>query len=314
MMGALAMGRRIFVCISSKARESRAGNDSRVVEYNEPGLLARFLRHRPAACGTLVLILLALLAALAPRIWGDAIHRIPTEHIAQQAKLPPSWQHPFGTDELGRDVLARTLYGGRVSLLVGLTAAAIATSVGSLVGAAAGYYGGLVDSILMRCTEVVATLPFFFLVLTVVAFTGNSFWNVVTIIGLTGWTSTARLVRGQFLQVREQEFVQAARALGAGDARIIFGHILPNVLAVVIVNATLAVAGIISLEAALSFFGLGVPTTTPTWGNMLTSAQQYLYRAAWLAIFPGLMILLTVMSINFVGDGLRDAFDPRLKQ
>lgn len=277
-------------------------------------VVRRFLRHRLAVIGLAVLLFLAIGALLAPVIWGDIYNTIPSGDILAQSKQPPSFAHPLGTDDLGRDMLARIFYGGRVSLTVGLFAAAISITVGAVVGAVSGYYGGWIDNLLQRIVELISTLPFFFLVLVMVAVFGNSFWNVIMVLGLTGWTGNARLVRGQFLQLRNLEFVQAAKALGAPDARIIFKHILPNTLAVVIVAATLDVASFILTESALSFFGIGVPSTTPTWGNMLSNAQQYLYRAPWLAVFPGAMILFTVMSINFVGDGLRDALDPRLKQ
>lgn len=274
----------------------------------------RFFRHKPAVVSLVVLTLLAAGALVAPVFWSEVVDAIPRGDILSQARQPPSWAHPLGTDDLGRDMLARIMYGGRISLTVGLLSALISISIGSLVGAASGYYGGWLDNALQRFVELVSTIPFFFMVLVMVAVFGNSFWNVIAVLGMLGWTGTARLVRGQFLQLRNQEFVQAATAIGAKDVRIMLRHILPNTLAVVIVSASLAVADFILVESALSYLGMGIPSTTPTWGNMLTNAQQYLYRSPWLAIFPGAMILLTVMSFNFIGDGLRDALDPRLKQ
>ncbi len=276
-------------------------------------IVRRFLRHRLAAAGVIFLLVLAAVALLAPAIWGDAYREIPVDRLASSTRLAPGLHHPFGTDELGRDVLVRIIFGGRISLSIGLVAAGIAVSLGSVIGAVAGYYGGAADAVLMRLTEVVMVLPFFFLVITVVAFLGPSIYNVMTILGLVGWTGTARLVRGEFLSLRNRDFVEAARASGAGDLTIIFRHLLPNAMAPILVAATLGVADAIITEAALSFFGLGVPSTFPSWGNMLQNAQQYFYRAPWLAVFPGLFIVLTVLSINFIGDALRDALDPRLK-
>lgn len=277
-------------------------------------VIRRFFRHKAAVVGAFILIFLAIGALLAPLIWGDIYNTIPSGDILAQSKQPPSLGHPMGTDDLGRDMLARIFYGGRVSLTVGVVSALISITIGGVIGAVSGYYGGAIDNVLQRFVELISTLPFFFMVLVMVAVFGNSFWNVIMVLGVLGWTGTARLVRGQFLQLRSLEFVQAAKALGAPDGRIMMRHIFPNTMAVVIVSATLGVADNILVESALSFFGIGVPTTTPTWGNMLTNAQQYLYRAPWLAVFPGIMILLTVMSFNFLGDGLRDALDPRLKQ
>lgn len=238
---------------------------------------------------------------------------------------PPSAEHPFGTDTIGRDVLARTIYGGQISLLIGLLAVLIENIIGILVGALAGYYGGIVDSILMRITEAMLNIPEIFLLIVMAKFFGGdvpdisilgreysgSVVVIVLIIGLTSWMYLARIVRAQFLSLKENDFVLAARATGTSNFEIIFRHILPNSMAPIIVSATLGVANAILAEAYISFLGLGVQPPTATWGNMLDGANNYLESAPWLWFFPGLLILLTVLSINFLGDGLRDAFDPR---
>jgi peptide/nickel transport system permease protein len=237
----------------------------------------------------------------------------------------PSFEHPFGTDSIGRDVLARTIYGGQISLLIGLTAVLVETILGILVGALAGYYGGLVDSVLMRITEAMLNIPEIFLLIVMAKYfggkipeldiLGRSFSGsvivIVLIIGFTSWMYLARIVRAQFLSLKENEFVLAARATGTRNFDIIFRHILPNSVAPIVVSATLGVANAILAEAYISFLGLGVQPPTATWGNMLDGANNYLESAPWLWFYPGLLILLTVLSINFLGDGLRDALDPR---
>jgi peptide/nickel transport system permease protein len=239
--------------------------------------------------------------------------------------LAPTSEHPFGTDSIGRDVLARTIYGGQISLLIGLTAVIVETVLGILVGALAGYYGGFVDSILMRITEAMLNIPEIFLLIVMAKYFGGkipeldifgrtfsgSVVVIVLIIGLTSWMYLARIVRAQFLSLKENEFVLAARATGTPNIEIIFRHILPNSVAPIVVSATLGVANAILSEAYISFLGLGVQPPTATWGNMLDGANNYLESAPWLWFFPGLLILLTVLSINFLGDGLRDALDPR---
>jgi peptide/nickel transport system permease protein len=237
----------------------------------------------------------------------------------------PSAQHPFGTDTIGRDVLARTIYGGQISLIIGLLAVLIENIIGILVGALAGYYGGLIDSLLMRITEAMLNIPEIFLLIVMAKFFGGqipelelfgrtfsgSVIMIVLIIGFTSWMYLARIVRAQFLSLKENEFILAARATGTSNFEIIFRHILPNSIAPIIVTATLGVANAILAEAYISFLGLGVQPPTATWGNMLDGANNYLESAPWLWFFPGLLILLTVLSINFLGDGLRDAIDPR---
>lgn len=268
----------------------------------------RLRRNRMAmAGGAIVLFMFALAAAAA--FWKD-----PAAIDITLALLPPSWEHPLGTDDLGRDVLARILYGARISLLVGFVAVGIATLIGIVLGALAGYYGRWTDSIIMRFVDIMLCFPTFFLILAVIAFLEPSIWNIMIIIGLTGWMGVARLVRAEFLSLRERDFVQAARALGASDGRIIFRHLLPNALSPVLVSATLGVAGAILTESALSFLGIGVQPPTPSWGNMLIAGKQTLGTAWWLSVFPGLAILFTVLGYNLLGEGIRDALDPRLKE
>jgi peptide/nickel transport system permease protein len=226
---------------------------------------------------------------------------------------PPSPGHYLGTDQLGRDVFSRMLYGSRVSLSVGFVAVAISICIGILVGALAGYYSGWVDSVLMRFVDIMLCFPSIFLILTVVALLGPSLFKVMMVIGITSWMGTARFVRAEFLSLRERDFTQAAKALGVRDYRIIFRHILPNALAPVFVTATLDVATAILVETGLSFLGFGVQPPAPSWGNILTEGRTYVFDAWWLTVFPGLAILITVLSFNLLGEGLRDALDPRLR-
>lgn len=270
----------------------------------------RFARHRLAMAGLVVLGLFSLAAVFAPYL-------TPYSFDGQDFALlgrptPPSLAHPMGTDHLGRDNATRVLYGARVSLLVGLLSALVATSLGTLVGALAGFYGGRIDSFLMRLTDVMLSIPILPLVIVLSGFLHPSLYLLVLIIGVLGWMGTARLVRSQFLTLRGQDFVEASRALGGSGGRIMFRHILPNALGPILVSTTLAVGSAILLESALSFFGFGVQPPTPTWGNLLNSAADWLDLAPWMATFPGLFILITVLSVNYLGDGLRDALDPRL--
>jgi peptide/nickel transport system permease protein len=224
---------------------------------------------------------------------------------------PPSWKHPLGTDDLGRDVLSRMIHGARISLAVGLLATLIALVAGSFLGAVAGYYGGVADWLVSRLIEVVLCFPFLFLVLAIVALFKPSIYTVMIALGLTSWTSEARLVRGEFLRIRELEFAEAARASGAGDARIIFRHLLPNALAPVLVSASFGVATAILTESALSFLGLGVPLPMASWGSILASAREHIDYAWWLVLFPGLAIFATVAAFNLAGERLRETLDPR---
>jgi peptide/nickel transport system permease protein len=260
-----------------------------------------------AACG--VIVLLFLLSRLAPFVTPREPDALDLYHVL----MPPSAAHWFGTDELGRDVFTRVIYGARISLKVGFVAVGISVAVGTLVGLLAGYYGGLVDSLLMRFVDIMLCFPTFFLILAVITILEPSIWNIMIVIGLTSWMGVARLVRAEVLSLRERDFVLAARALGATDVRIIFRHILPNALSPVLVSATLGVAGAILTESALSFLGIGVQPPTPSWGNILTSGKDYIEFAWWLSLFPGLAILVTVLAYNLVGEGIRDALDPRIR-
>jgi len=268
----------------------------------------RFRAHRPAVLGMFVLATLAVLSAAASIV-------SPYDPDKTQLLLiyePPSLAHPFGTDDLGRDLATRILYGGRVSLSIGLLAVTVAVSIGTLVGVTAGYYGGWVDSLLMRFVDMMYSFPrLFLLILFGVFFKGMTIGVIVLVLGVLSWMTTSRLVRATFLSLKQREFVEAARCVGATDRRIIVRHILPNSLAPIIVAATLGVAAAIIAESTLSFLGLGIQPPTSSWGNMLNHATTDMDKAPWIAIFPGLFIFLAVVSINFIGDGLRDALDPR---
>ncbi len=270
----------------------------------------RFSRHRLAVAGSVILLLLIFAAAAAPIISPYEPQKIDVKAL----KKPPSESHLLGTDGAGRDVLSRLIYAARISLSVGLVAAGIAVAIGTVLGLISGYYGGNVDFWIMRLTDVVMTIPTLIIIITVVAAVGPGIYNVMVVLGIFGWPGTCRLVRGEALSFREREFTTAARCLGVPRIRIVFSHILPNVVAPIIVAGTFFVASAILTEAALSFLGIGVQIPTATWGNMLTEAQSLttLEQMAWLWIPPGLMITITVLSINFLGDALRDALDPRL--
>ncbi|MPZ11395.1 MAG: ABC transporter permease subunit [Kiloniellaceae bacterium] len=289
--------------------------------------LRRFVRHRLAVGSLAFLVLLALASAAAPLVEmllgvdGNLVDLF-------AAKQPPSPAHPLGTDELGRDQLVRLLYGGQVSLLVGLAAALCAAVIGTLLGLAAGYYGGRLDALVMRFTDGVIALPILPLLIILAALDLNklglpqavvtsesvSLYRIVFLIALVGWTTVARLVRGATLSMKTREFVRAAQALGASAPRIMLVHILPNVVSPIIVATTLSIGGIILLESVLSYLGLGIQPPLPSWGNMLTSAQELIWDSPALAIYPGLLIFATVIAFNFLGDGLQDALDPRALQ
>lgn len=282
----------------------------------------RFRRHKMALFGAAVLILLFLYSFGGALFVSEDYANLTNTSLRLQ---PPSVEHPFGTDTVGRDILARTLYGGQISLLIGIAAVVVETVIGILIGAIAGYYGGFLDSLLMRMTEAVVTIPQLFLLLVMAKFFAGRVPNItllgrtfsgsvvviVLIIGLTSWPYLARIVRAEFLSLKENEFVLAARATGTPNWQIIFRHILPNSVAPIVVSATLGVANAILTESYISFLGLGVQPPTATWGNMLDGAYNYIETAPWLWIFPGTLIVLIVLSINFLGDGLRDALDPR---
>jgi peptide/nickel transport system permease protein len=270
----------------------------------------RFKKNRLAAAGGVMVLLLFIVAALAPFISPFDPNEIDRNSILE----PPGGVHILGTDDLGRDVFSRMIYGSWISLAVGFVAVGIATCIGIIFGALSGYYGGWTDRIIMRFVDIMLSIPTFFLILAVIAFIGPSIWNIMIIIGLTSWMGVARLVRAEFLSLKEREFVLAAKAIGAGDMRIIFSHIMPNSMSPVFVSAVLGVAAAILVESALSFLGLGVQPPTPSWGNILTLGKDNIEIAWWLSVFPGLAILFTVLAYNLVGEGLRDALDPRLWQ
>lgn len=271
--------------------------------------LRRFLRHRLALAGSIVLLIVALSAIAAP-----IVERYdPTELDLRAREQSPSAEHWLGTDRTGRDVWSRTIHAGRVSLSVGLVAVSISTIIGTSLGVLSGYYGGLVDSIIMRFTDVVMTFPAILIILVLVAIVGPSLLNTMLIIGFLNWPRAARIVRSVVLEAREEQYVEAARCIGASNSRIILSHILPNAVAPLTVFVSFGVAAAILLEAGLSFLGLGVQPPTPSWGNMLNAARSVTVMESmpWLWLSPGFMIVICVLAINFVGDGLRDAFDPR---
>ncbi len=271
----------------------------------------RFLRHRLATAGLIVSVFLILSALFAPAI----APRDPLQ-ISILDKFAPPLSEGFvlGADEIGRDLISRLLYAGRISLLVGFAAMAVTTLVGTLVGLIAGFYGGRVDAFLMRFTDALLSFPTVFLLLILAAFVGASLLSITLIIGLTSWMELARILRNQTLTLREQEFVQAARALGASNPWLIGRHLLPNSLGPIMVAATLNIANAVLAESYISYLGYGIQPPEASWGNMLNNAQSYFTAAPWIALFPGLLITLTVASFNFLGDGLRDALDPRTKR
>jgi len=265
-----------------------------------------FRRNRPALIGLIVLFTILAAAILGPML---SPYDTLTQDLSNRLQ-GPSWAHPMGTDELGRDSMTRVLAGGRISLGVAALATTVALTVGILVGSIAGFYGRWVDNVLMRFTDLALSLPDLFLLILAASLLGPSFTTMVIIIGLVRWMNVARLTRGSFLTLREREFVLAARASGTRSRGIIFKHLLPNSLSPLIVAGTLGVASAIIAESTLSFLGLGLQPPTSSWGTMLRNAQQQIFTAPWAAVFPGIMIFLTVVSVNFIGDGLRDIFDP----
>ena len=272
-------------------------------------IFKQLLKNPLALSGFIIVALLLACALLAPVISPHDYKAINVKAILD----PPSFAHPLGTDELGRDVLSRMIYGSRISLAVGFVAVGIATLIGIILGAISGYYGRWIDSCIMRLVDIMLCIPSFFLILAVIAFVGQNIWNIMAIIGLTSWMGVSRLVRAEFLTLKEREFVLAARASGAGDFRIIFSHILPNAMAPVFVSAILGIAAAVLIESSLSFLGLGVQPPVPSWGNILTSGKDNMETAWWLSIFPGCAILLTVLGYNLLGEGLQDVLNPRMK-
>ena len=271
------------------------------------GQFKKALANPLSKAGFIIILGVFLLAILAPIIAPYD----PSDINVKAILLAPSFEHWMGTDGLGRDVLTRMLYGGRISLLVGLVAVGISTVIGIILGAISGYYRGWIDTLIMRLVDVMLSIPSFFLILAVIAFLTPSIINVMIVIGLTSWMGVTRLVRAEFLSLQGREFVQASRTLGAKDARLIFTHLLPNSLTPIIVSSVLGVAGAVLMESGLSFLGLGVQAPQASWGNILTDGKDYIQFAWWLSLFPGLAILITVLGYNLLGEGLRDALDPR---
>jgi peptide/nickel transport system permease protein len=277
--------------------------------------LRRLARRRTAVFGLGVVIIVLLAALFAP--WLAPFD--PLEQEINERLREPGWQsaagrvHPLGTDHLGRDILARVIFGSRIALLVGLSAVLISGVLGMAIGLVSGYFGGKTDDFFMRLADIQLAFPFILLAIAVIGVLGPSLRNIIIVIGVSSWVVYARVVRGEVLSIREREFVQAAIALGSRDGRVLVRHVLPNAFTPWLVVATLDMARVIVIESALSFLGLGVQPPTPTWGGMLADGRVYLSTAWWLATFPGLAILVTVLGINLLGDGLRDTLDPRLK-
>jgi peptide/nickel transport system permease protein len=267
-------------------------------------------RNRLALVGGVVVVVLAALALLAPFVapWD------PNRPDVKKILDTPSGKHPLGTDQLGRDVLSRMLYGARVSLAVGFVSVGIAALIGIILGSLAGYHGGTIDAMVMRLVDLMLVFPRFFLLLAVLAFLRPSIWTIMAVIGLTGWMSVARLVRAEFLSLREREFVLWSQSIGASAFRIIWRHILPNAMAPVLVAMTLGIPAAILTESGLSFLGLGVQPPHASWGNILNEGKDAIEIGWWLSVYPGVAILVTVLSYNLLGEGIRDALDPRLRQ
>ncbi len=268
----------------------------------------RFRKNRTGMAGAVIVVILYLMAVFAPMLTPyDPVSQGPLPEMRHNA---PGWSHPLGTDKFGRDVLARVLYGSRISLAISFLSVSLSVILGALAGAAAGYAGGWIDAVIMRVVDALMAIPRLFLLLTCIALFSNSVPLVIILLGATGWMATARLVRGQVLSLRRQDFVVAAESLGAGGRRIIFRHLIPNTLTVMIISATLRIGGIILTEASLSFLGLGVPQPIPSWGRMVFEGREVLLGAWWVSTFPGLAIIATVIGYNLLGDGLKESFDP----
>ena len=267
-------------------------------------------KNRLALIGGAIVLVLALMAGAAPLVSPHDPHKPDVKRILE----PPSMRHWLGTDQIGRDVFSRMLYGARVSLAVGFVSVGIATAIGIALGAGAGYHGGPVDGAVMRLVDLMLVFPRFFLLLAVLAFLKPSIWTIMVVIGLTGWMGVARLVRAEFLALKEREFVIWSQSIGASAFRIIWRHILPNAMGPVLVAMTLGIPAAILTESGLSFLGLGVRPPYATWGNILNEGKEVIELAWWLSVYPGLAILVTVLSYNLLGEGIRDALDPRLRQ
>ena len=311
----LALISALGLCWGWSLRDLRRQRDSTSRPDSQWGLtLRRFGESRLAVFGLMVIMGIVMAAVLSPLIAPFDPTYMPAFQPGGDVgliRLPPSAQYPLGTDDLSRDILSRILFGARISLTVGFLAVLVAVSLGTVVGAVAGYLGGWADSVLMRLVDMVISFPLIVLLLAIVAVFERSLFVIILVLGLTLWPGTARIVRGEVLSLRERQFIQAARALGFSRARIIFRHLIPNALGPVIVTATLGIGNVILLEAGLSFLGFGVPPPTPSWGAMVAAGQDVLGDAWWVATSPGLAIVLVVLSFNLVGDGLRDALDPK---
>jgi peptide/nickel transport system permease protein len=278
-----------------------------------PGLWSqgwsRFRMSRFGMAGAVIMVVLYLVAVFAPLL--TPYDPIAQGDVPRMRFVAPCREHPLGTDKFGRDVLARIIYGSRISLTIAFLAVAITVALGALVGAVAGYFGGAVDAILMRIVDALLAIPRLFLLLMCVSLFRGSMWLIIVLLGVTGWMATARLVRAQVLSLKSLDYVKAAEALGAGGTRVIWRHLIPNTLTIIIVAATLRIGGIILTEASLSFLGLGVAAPTPSWGQMVFEGREVLLSAWWLSTFPGITIAVTVIGFNLLGDALRDAFEPR---
>jgi len=269
----------------------------------------RLRKNKLAMVGLYIILALILIAVFAPWIAPYDPYEVNYDEYLK----PPSFKHPLGTDEFGRDILSRIIYGSRVSLYVGLVAEGITVAIGVILGSISGYYGGWVDHVIVELTNIVFSFPFLLFVIAIVVSLGPSLTNIFIAVGITNWAGTARLIRGQVLSLKESEYVEAARALGASNTRVLFKHILPNCIALIIISATLGMGDAIMIEASLSFLGLGAQPPTPSWGAMIDYARDFLRTNLWYSLFPGIAIMLTVFGFNLLGDGLRDALDPRLK-
>jgi peptide/nickel transport system permease protein len=278
-------------------------------QLNRSRFWRKFRRKRLAVL-SLIIIFLMYALSLSASVW---VHHSPEEINILKRFKGSSLDHLFGTDEMGRDVFARIVYGGRISLSVGTAAMILAITFGTLIGAVSGFWSGTIDAVLMRITESMLSIPVFFFVIVTLAILGSSLMNVILVISLTSWMATARVVRGEILRNKELDYVMAARAIGCSSFRVLFKHALPQVFPLIIVSGTLGVAYAILIESALSFLGLGVQPPIPSWGNMLTGAQSYLWNSPMLVVYPGIMIFVCVLMFNALGDGLRDALDPTMK-
>lgn len=299
--------------MAEKALEAKKkGQQKTSDEYSYIGMVThRLKRHKLAMAGVIMLALMLVFVFVGPLVW----RLDPNEQIEglEGMFLTPSREHPMGTDDYGRDVLARMFYGGRISLSIGFISAVSSTLIGALVGLVAGYYGGWIDNLLMRFTDAMLSIPTFPLLIALASVMGKGVTQIIMVIVVFGWMSDARLVRGMVLSLKEQEYVEAARAIGASAGRIMWRHLFPNTLAVLIVSTTIGIGSAIIYEASISFLGFGVQAPVASWGNMLQNAQQFIWTAPRLIVYPGLAIFLTVLGFNFFGDGLRDAIDPKLK-